>query len=89
MTVSVLLYVDTEWRAAAIQRQHDPDVVRVRAVGRMHADRAHSIIIETPHHLREGGGTESQNAAFQAFMEWVPTRLMPSDTPTLSRITRL
>jgi hypothetical protein len=89
VTVPLLLYVDTEWRAASIQRQHDPDVVLVRAVGRMHADRAHSIIIETPYHLREGGGTESQNADFQAFMEWVPTRLVPSDTPALTRITRL
>jgi hypothetical protein len=79
MIAPVILYVDTERRAAVLQHAHDPDVMRVRRIGSCHGDRASAIIVELPFAIRNGVAPEPEKKAFEAWMEWVPTRLIPGE----------
>ncbi len=73
MTHPVLLFVATAQRAHALQRDHGPDVLRVRQILRCHADRASAIIVEMP----QMGESAVLQAEFDRWMEWLPTRLVP------------
>lgn len=77
MTESVLLYVATDWRAKKMQRDHDPDVVRVLPIFSHTAHRATSIIVERPPYEWIPSGTFQ--AEFDDWLAWLPTRLVPGE----------
>jgi hypothetical protein len=77
MADPVLLYVATEWRAQRIQRDHDPDVVRVLPIFSHTGHRASAIIVERPPY--EWIPSATFQAEFDEWMEWLPTRLAPGE----------
>lgn len=79
MSDPVLLYVGSQPHAETIQSMHDPAVVLVRVCGRYIADRASSIIVYLPEAIRYGTADQAQSEAFDAWLEWLPTRLQPGD----------
>lgn len=88
-TFPVLMYVDGGLRAAAVQRDHDSNVVLVVPVYSQTGHRAHAIIIETPELIRLGAAPKAELDRFEEWMKWVPTRLYPlSQKGVGSRITR-
>lgn len=83
------MFVDGGLRATALQRDHDPDVVKVVPVYTQSAFRAHAIVIETPELIRLGAAPRPEIERFEEWLAWVPTRLYPlSKKGVGSRITR-
>jgi hypothetical protein len=77
MKSPVLLFVATELRARRLQHDHDPDVVKVMPIGRYPAVRGSAAIVEMPPpHMVS---TRVQQEEFDAFLEWLPTRLTPGE----------
>lgn len=77
MSDPVLLYVHSIRRAQVMQRDHDPNVVRVLPILGMSAYRGSSIIVEMPP-LEHLGSRLSQDE-FDRWLEWLPTRLTPGE----------
>lgn len=88
--VPVVMYVDTGFRARALQAHHDPAFLTILPALSPKPVRAHSIIVEMPLAMREGAAPDFSALEFQQWLGWLPTRLYPLSVKGAgSRITLL
>lgn len=76
MNAPVLLYVHTAMRAAALQREHNPEIVRVLPIYNTSAHRGSAVIVELGA-VRHRQMSAHEVAQLDEWLAWVPTRLIP------------